>query len=485
MKKGDIVAGTVEKVSFPNRGTVLLEDGSRLMVKNVVPGQKIEARVTHLRRNKGEGNLVSVLEKSSLEQDPQCPHFGTCGGCVWLSMKYEAELEMKADQVRALLVQAAAEAGLPEIPFEGILPSPKVYEYRNKMEFTFGDAFKGGPMEIGMHRRGGFYDIVTVSGCRLVDEDYRRIISFTKSYFGPLCENGTVKPYHRMNHTGDLRHLLVRKAANTGEILIDLVTAPLPEDASPEEKERRRQVITGFAEGLAGLRLDGSIAGILHTENAALSDTIRDDGTEILYGRAGFDEKLLGLTFTVTPFSFFQTNSKSAELLYTTARNMIRETGVLSGEKPVIFDLYSGTGTIAQMLSPEAREVVGVEIVEEAVEAAKLNAERNGIANCSFIAGDVLKVLDELDKKPDFIVLDPPRDGIHPKALPKLVSYGVPYILYISCKATSLARDIPEFAKGGYVPVRVVAVDQFPHTANVECIALLQRMSGTSEKTMI
>ena len=223
--------------------------------------------------------------------------------------------------------------------------------------------------------------------------------------------------------------------------------------------------------------LKGRFAGILHTDNDSLADVVADQGTEILYGKDFFTEELLGLRFKVTPFSFFQTNSHGAEVLYDTARKYLSEGTMAGKEKGIVYDLYSGTGTIAQLMAPTAEKVIGVEIVEEAVEAAKVNAERNGLTNCSFLAGDVFKVLDTIEEKPDTIILDPPRDGIHPKALPRILSYGVENILYISCKPTSLARDLPSFIAAGYRPVRGVCVDQFPWTSSVETLVLLSKIS--------
>lgn len=273
---------------------------------------------------------------------------------------------------------------------------------------------------------------------------------------------------HRLRHTGYLRHLLVRKAAFTGEILVDLITTT---QMQPD--------LSGFREALLQLQeaglLKGSFAGILHTKNDSLADIVADQGTEILYGKDFFTEELLGLQFKVTPFSFFQTNSHGAEVLYDTARNFLSEDGMADKEKGIVYDLYSGTGTIAQLMAPTAKKVIGVEIVEEAVEAAKENALRNGLDNCSFLAGDVFKILDTIEEKPDTIILDPPRDGIHPKALPRILSYGVDNILYISCKPTSLARDLPAFVAAGYRPVRGVCVDQFPWTSSVETVCLLHR----------
>ena len=201
-----------------------------------------------------------------------------------------------------------------------------------------------------------------------------------------------------------------------------------------------------------------------------LSDVVQSDETRILYGQDFFYEKLLGMEFKVTPFSFFQPNSRAAEVLYSTVREYIGDI-----DNRTVYDLFSGTGTIGQVLAPVAKEVIGVEIVEEAVEAAKENAAHNGLKNCKFIAGDVFKVLDEIEEKPDVIVLDPPRDGIHPKALPKILDYGVDKIVYISCKVTSLARDLEMIQARGYQVVKAVAVDQFVHTVHIETVALLQK----------
>ena len=219
---------------------------------------------------------------------------------------------------------------------------------------------------------------------------------------------------------------------------------------------------------LLALPLEGRIVGIMHIINDSLSDVVQSDETRLLYGQDYFYETLLELRFKISPFSFFQPNSLAAEVLYSIVREYIGET-----KEKVVFDLYSGTGTIAQLLAPVAKEVIGVEIVEEAVEAARENAAFNGLENCHFIAGDVLKVLDDLTEKPDVIVLDPPRDGIHPKALPKILDYQVDKIIYISCKPTSLARDLPAFIDAGYQIQKTCSVDQFCSTVHVETVVLL------------
>lgn len=475
MKKGQVCVGIVEKVVFPNKGMIPLENGKTAVVKNVIPGQKISFAITKVRKGRGEGKLLEVLEKSPIElEDVPCEHFGVCGGCNLLNLSYERQLELKAGQVKALIEPVFNAFGeetfsFKEI-FEGIQRSPKEFAYRNKMEFSFGDSYKDGPLSLGMHKRGSFHDIVTVAGCKIVDADYSRILSAVLHYFqthgSSRNETGEflgTSYYHKMKHTGYLRHLLVRKAANTGEILIDLVTTT---QISGEEEEN---LLKGFRDVLLNLELDGKIVGILNTHNDSLADAVIDQGTEILYGINYFYEELLGLRFRISPFSFFQTNSLGAEVLYKTAREYISD----AGDGKIVYDLYSGTGTIAQMIAPVARKVIGVEIVEEAVEAAKENAELNGLHNCEFLAGDVLKVLDHIQEKPDFIILDPPREGIHPKALERIINYGVERMVYISCKPTSLARDLEVLLERGYRLERMCCVDMFPNTVHVETVVKL------------
>lgn len=452
MKKGQIYEGVIESVAFPNKCRIPVEDKT-VVVKNGVPGQKVRFSVNKIRKGKAEGRILEVLERSPLECEAACRHFDVCGGCTYQNLPYEEQLRLKEMQVKTLL-DGAVQPYDYGYTFEGIKESPRHYAYRNKMEFSFGDEVKDGPLSLGMHKRGSFYDIVTVDGCQITDGDFRMILTETLTYF----RENNIPFYRKMQHIGYLRHLLVRKAVKTGEILVDLVTS------TQMEAE-----LTGWQERLLALPLEGKIAGILHTKNDSLADVIQNDGTEVLYGQDYFYEELLGLRFRITPFSFFQTNSLGAEVLYETARSYIGDT-----KDQLLFDLYSGTGTIAQILAPVAKNVIGVEIVEEAVEAAKENAKLNGLSNCEFIAGDVLKVLDTIEERPDFIVLDPPRDGIHPKALKKIIDYGVDRMIYISCKPTSLARDLEMLQECGYRVEKACCVDMFPWTANVETVCLLR-----------
>ena len=448
MKKKDIIEGKIIKTEFPNKGTFICED-QKVTVKGVIDGQTIKGQVTKKRKSGCVVRLLDVLEKSPLEDaKPVCPHFGICGGCFYQTVSYENQLKIKEGMVRDLLKDY-----VNDDIWEEIKGSPKVHGYRNKMEFSFGDEVKDGPLALGMHKKNTFHDIVNITDCQIVDNDYNLIVKCALN----IAQQMELPFYHKMRHEGYFRHLVVRRAESSGDILVNIVTT------SQVEAD-----LTKLRDALLELPLSGKIIGILHTTNDSLADVVQADKIDILYGQDYFYEEILGLKFKISPFSFFQTNTLGAEILYKTARDFVGET-----KDKVIFDLYSGTGTIAQMLAPVAKKVVGVEIVEEAVEAAKVNAELNGLDNCEFIAGDVLKVVDELEDKPDFIVLDPPRDGIHPKAIQKIIDFGVEQMVYISCKPTSLARDLEVFEAAGYKVKRATAVDQFPNTVHIETVVLL------------
>ena len=430
-----------------------------------------------------------------------CKNEEYCGGCFYQKISYEEELKKKEEEIRSLFMPIV----LGELPFEGILSSPQKEAYRNKMEFSFGDQEKDGPLCLGLHQKRSFFNILNTDDCRLPSPDMGKILTVSRNYFR---EKG-ISYFHKKRHEGYLRHLLIRRAEKTGEILVSLIHASW----NPESAQAEESLLTGWCERLLELekkgRLEGHFAGILHTKNDSPADAVVNQGTEILYGKDFFYEELLGLRFKITPFSFFQTNSLGAEKLY----EKIREYANLSDsakDKPIIFDLYSGTGTITQLMSKVARDAYGVEIIEEAVDSAKENAKENGIDNCHFIAGDVLKVLEknsaygiagESAKReetkgenpekedangalnlettvlphPDFIIVDPPRDGMHRKALDLIIRYGVERLIYVACKPKSLARDLEALQNAGYRVQKLCAVDMFPRTNNCEVVALLEK----------
>ena len=440
-----------------------------------------------------------------------CSNQERCGGCYYQEIPYEEEVKTKEEEIRSLFAPLV----IGDFPFEGIVPSPKKEAYRNKMEFSFGDQEKDGPLCLGLHQKRSFFNILNTEDCRLPHPDMGKILLATREYF---LDKG-VGYFHKKRHEGYLRHLLIRRGEKTGEILVSLIHNRF------EVKEQSKQdglqnietndtklqsgentaaqtamstdttvipplgnlsedsLLKGWCESILSLekegKLEGHFAGILHTKNESLADAVVNQGTEILYGKDYFYETLLGLSFKITPFSFFQTNSLGAEKLYA----KVREYSKLSenaDEKPIVYDLYSGTGTITQLMSKVAKQAIGVEIVEEAVEAAKENARENQVENCIFYAGDVLKVLEagqgatELPY-PDFIIMDPPRDGMHKKALEKIISYGVKRLVYVACKPKSLARDLEALQNAGYRVQKLCAVDLFPRTNNCEVVALLEK----------
>ena len=490
MKKGSEHEVIIQEYEFPNKGIAYIED-RKVTIKGAFAGQKVRIRITKAKNGKAEGRLLEVLEKSPQETaEPVCKHFGQCGGCTYQTFPYETQLQIKADQVRRLIDQVC-----PEYTWEGIIGSPVVEGYRNKMEFSFGDEYKDGPLALGLHKKGSFYDLVTVTDCKIVDSDYNQVLACTLEHF---AERG-IPYFKKMSHEGSLRHLVVRQTARSKDMLINLVvssqiagktvgeagtedvdasrSAQEPGSSKAASREQIEEYLdtAGWLEKLQALILHGRIAGVLLTINDGLADVVQSDETHLLYGQDYIYEEILGLKFRITPFSFFQTNSLGAEVLYEKAREYVGNI-----DDQVVFDLYSGTGTIAQMLAPVAKKVVGVEIIEEAVESARDNAVLNHLDNCEFIAGDVMKVLDGLTELPDMIVLDPPRDGIHPKALNKIIRYGVKHLVYISCKPTSLARDLVTLQAEGYRVEKVCCVDMFPGTANVETVVMLSHKKPDS-----
>lgn len=450
LKRGQIVEVYIQDMEFPSKGIGELE-GKKIYIKNALKGQMVRARIKKSRREYAEGKLMEVLEAASYEIESFCPHFGLCGGCARQTIPYEMQLQIKADLVKSLI----DDAGIEGYEFLGIEKSPNVHGYRNKMEYSFGDEIKGGAMTLGMHKRGQFNSVVTVEQCKLVDDDFNNILKTSLEYF--LERN--VPHYNNKSHRGYLRHLVVRKGLNTGEILVALVTSTqLDIDLSD------------YTKTLVELQLAGEIKGIIHIHNDGLGDVVKADKIELLWGSDYFYDQLLGLKFKIYPFSFFQTNTLGAEVLYETALDFIDDLN-----NKTIFDLYSGTGTIGQIIAKKARRVIGIEIVEEAVTAANENAAMNRLDNCHFIHGDVLEKIDEINEKPEIIILDPPRAGVHPKALSKILHFKPKEILYISCNPKTLAENLKQIQEAGYRVDKVKCVDMFPHTPHVECCSLLTR----------
>ena len=451
-KKGDIVTGIVESVKFPNKGMLNIEGIGAVQAPDALVGQELEVRLLKRRKGMWQGKVVSVVANPPHFIEAECDYFGLCGGCALQHVPYENQLEDKHQQVMTLLENQGIE-GFEDL---GIIASPSKWEYRNKMEYSFGDTCKDGPMALGMHRKATTFDIVTVDGCRIVNEDFSKILRYVLRY----VQQEQLPFYKKRSHEGYMRYLLVRRSETTGDLLVNIITSS---QIDFDFKELAKQ--------LTELGTEGKVTGVLHTLSDTLADAVKPDETRVIYGVDYLTETLLGLKFNISPYSFFQTNTKGAEVLYKTALDLVEDI-----TSKVVFDLYSGTGTIAQIMATKAKEVYGIEIVEEAVVKAKENAKLNGLTNCHFVAGDVLKEVENLKVKPEMIVLDPPREGIHPKAIDKIISFGAKELLYISCKPTSLARDLPIFEQAGYKVKKVGCVDMFSQTHHVETVVLMTKV---------
>ncbi|MCL1845471.1 MAG: methyltransferase [Defluviitaleaceae bacterium] len=337
-----------------------------------------------------------------------------------------------------------------------------------------------GELTLGIRKKRSFYEVASPENCVLICEDFKRIVAHVTDFFRDRGETF----FHRKRHTGALRHLVLRRGEFTGEILVLLsATSTLQ---APLDR---------FVEGLLALPLDGKIVGIMHAENDGVADAVKNENIKILHGRDYYYEKICGLTFKVSAFSFFQTNSRGAEVLYGVVAKFsgdVASDAWASGSRSeqhvsrlfheratshqlqhFALDLYCGTGTIAQVISPLFERVAGVEIIEEAILAARENAAANDIKNCEFFAGDVFENL--TNETPCTIILDPPRDGLHPKALAKIAALGASRVIYVACKPKSFVRDLPAFIAAGYEVQAIEAVDMFPRTPHVEAVALLRR----------
>ncbi len=482
MKERVLIQGIVSEVTFPCKGKLMPTEDQPpipeadsaagilyvapkkqygpMNVKNLLPGQTWLASTGQGGRKAKECRPIKLVKKAGYEIEPPCPHADPekegCGGCLYQTVPYEMQAEWKERMVKDLL---APVPGVSEAQWLPIVKSPASVAYRNKVEFSFGDEFKGGPLTLGMHKRGAFHDIVSTPDCVLVHEDVRVIAAETERFF----REAGLKQYSTYTGEGVLRHLVMRRSYGGGGILVNLVTT--------SQMDQYPELLEAWKQAVLSCKIEGSLAGILHTTNDSVADVVQADRLDVLYGKPELTEELLGLSFRIFPFSFFQTNTKGAEKLY----SIVREFAGNVSQKEV-FDLYCGTGTIAQIMAAAgAKKVSGIEIVAEAVDAARENATLNHLDNCTFIAGDVLKEVEKLEGRPDLIILDPPRDGIHPKALPKLLQFAPKQFIYVSCKPTSLVRDLPAFVEAGYRIEKIQACDMFPMTPHTETVVSMTR----------
>jgi 23S rRNA (uracil1939-C5)-methyltransferase len=440
----------VESLAYGGNGVARL-DGFVVFVRRGLPGDRVRARVTKVKRSHAEALATEVVRAGPQRVDAPCEHYPACGGCRFQDLAYDAQLAQKQSQVRDALQRLA---GIPEPPLEEIVPcEPDVFHYRNKVEYSFTPT-PSGPA-LGFHKAGRWDEVLDIRKCWLIDDLGNAIREAVREW---AREEG-LEAYSQADGTGYLRHLVVREGRNTGQALVQLVTAP----GEKFERGYLVDVLRRFPEVRA-----------IHW---SINDTPAEQTnlpTELLWGEDWIEEELCGLRFRVRPNAFLQTNTAMAERLYTLAR----EAAQLSGNETV-WDLYCGIGTIGLSLAADALTVWGIEVSEESVACALENAELNGITNAAFFAGNVGQVVEELlDRSgpPDVVVVDPPRAGLAGKALKRLGRIGAPRLVYVSCNPTTLAGDVKVLREEyGYDLLRITPVDMFPHTPHVEAVALLEK----------
>ena len=446
MKRGDRIE--VEVSALNAKGDGLGYVGAReVLVRRAVPGDKVRVRLVEKRKGRFEAEIEEFLVMGYPRQKPRCDHFGLCGGCRWQELAYQDQLKVKAQMVAEAL--ATSELDVP--PLEPILPSPDPFFYRNKMEFSFGRD-RDGLLQLGLHARGRFNWIFDLEECHLQSQVSNRIVAAVRRAAREL----QLSAYDLKRHEGLLRFLVVRDGKRTDQVMVNLVVACYPDPAVD------RLVARVLAEV-------GEIDVLLVTLHTGKAQVAAGEREFLIKGDGHIVEECAGLKFDISPQSFFQTNPLQAERLYEIVKEM-------AGTPGAVLDIYCGTGSISLLLAKRAQSVLGVEVVAEAVEDARSNAERNGVEHCEFVAGaaeDILGDLATQGRRFDLVVVDPPRAGLHKKVRAGLGALQAPRIIYVSCNPHTLASDLSALGECGYHVVRVRPVDMFPQTPHCEVVTEL------------
>jgi 23S rRNA (uracil1939-C5)-methyltransferase len=440
---------TIDSLAYGGNGVARL-DGFVVFVRRGLPGDTVKARVTKVQRRHAEALATEIVERGPQRVDAPCEHYPACGGCRFQDLAYDAQLAAKQQWVADSLQRLA---GLGDFPLEEILPAESQFHYRNKMEYSFAGLVDG--PTLGFHKAGRWDEVLEVEKCWLTTDVGNAIRNRIREW----AREEKLQAYDQATQEGYLRHLVVREGRNTGQALVQLVTAR----GERFDRERLIEVLTEFPE----------VRSIHWSVNRGVAE-VTNLPTELLWGDEAIEEQIGGLRFRVRPNAFLQTNTAMAERLYALAR----EYAQLQGNETV-YDLYCGIGTIGLSMAANALTVWGIEISEESVACAIENQELNSIGNTAFFAGNVGEVLRELRDRagdPDVVVVDPPRAGLAGKALKRLGEIGAPRIVYVSCNPTTLAGDVKRLRDDyGYELVRARPVDMFPHTPHVECVSLLEK----------
>lgn len=467
----------LEAFAFEGKSIARL-DGLVVFVQGGVPGDEVKVRISKIKKQFLEADVIEVLKQSSLRVEPRCKYFGTCGGCKWQHVDYQAQLDFKRQHVVDALERIG---GFKDVAVNPTLGAEDIYFYRNKMEFSFGSKWitreelsarnlnpeprtERETFALGMHIAQRFDKVLDLDECHLQSEISTRILNLVRKF----CLDRQLSIYSTFTHTGYLRNLVIRHSAHTNELMVNLVTS----DDRPE-----------LLLALSSLLLAEipSITTIVNNITQRKSQVAIGDSERVYHGLGYITEKIGKRTYRISANSFFQTNTKQAERLYNTAKRM-------ADLKPddVVFDLYSGTGTIALHIADAVKEAVGVENVEAAVEDARKNAATNNVGNCTFILGDLKERLTKdtawlnNHSKPNVMIIDPPRAGMHEKVVQEVLAMKPERIVYVSCNPTTQARDLKLMCNDtGYRIVEVQPVDMFPHTYHIENVVSLVRTDVT------
>lgn len=461
VKKGQVLELKIDKVILGGRGLASV-DGFRVMVEKAVPGDVVQARVFRKKKNYAEARVIDLVEPSAERIPAPCRYHGFCGGCTWQCLRYDRQVVYKTQQVRESLEHIAGLEGAPVAP---CIEGEAVYGYRNKMEFSFSDRRWLLPGErhapeapvdfaLGLHVPGTFYKVLDIDRCLLQGELGNELLTDVRDE----VRNSGIAPYGLKSHQGFWRFLMLRHSTAYDQWMVNIITA-----------EGSRSWVQPLADRLYSAY--DAVCSVVHNVNTRRAAIAVGEYERILAGRGFIIDQIGGYTFKISANSFFQTNTAGAERLY----GVILDYAKLTGRETVV-DLYSGTGTIPVLLSNRAASIVGIEIAESAVQDAEENCRRNHIDNCLFICGDILAGLARIHHRPDVVIVDPPRAGMHPDVVKAVMDMTPERIVYVSCNPASLARDLARL-KERYHVVEVQPVDMFPQTYHIECVARLDRIS--------
>ncbi len=457
LRTGDIVEVTIDTIATDGRGVTQWGD-RQLKVEGAIPAERLRARVFGRRKRTWLTRATQILEPSPHRIAPRCKHFGDCGGCSWQHIHDSLQLELK----RGLLLEALKARDLPhpEIPLP--LATEDQWFYRNKMDFDFAPGATG-PL-LGLHRRGSYRTLLDLEECFLQSPQTGPLMATVRR----LATEAGFEAYGLQNHRGWLRNLLVLEAKASGRLLLQIVTSPGPANAE--------ELLRPMAEAILEEHRD--VAGVLHAVHAGLSNLANPEGSTLLAGQTTIAEKIAGIDLKVGPRTFLQRNTRQASRLYQTILQLANP-----AKSDLAVDLYCGWGPISLLLAPKVRRVIGIELLPEMVEEAERLARERGAENITYLAGAAEDVLPRLrrDLAPRLLVVNPPRAGIHKKALRALVAFQAPKIVYVSCSPASLADNLVKLVAGGYQITEIQPVDMFPQTPHLETVVSLA-LKGTHPK---